>query len=66
MADWFDPLGMRRVADAMSTVVAQALVGREVRLNGRSIEARIVAVEAAPAARDDAARRSGWPRRRST
>lgn len=50
MADWFDPLGVRRVADAMSTVAAQALVGREVRLNGRSIEARIVAVhEAAPA-----------------
>ena len=50
MADWFDPLGVRRVADAMSAVVAQALVGREVRLDGRSIEARIVAVhEAAPA-----------------
>jgi hypothetical protein len=50
MADWFDPLGMRRVADAMSTGAAQALVGRPVRLDRRGIEARIAAVhEAAPA-----------------
>lgn len=50
MTDWFDPLGMRRVADAMSTGAAQVLVGRAVRLDRREIEAQITAVhEAAPA-----------------
>ncbi len=50
MTDWFDPLGVRRVADAMSTGAAQALVDRTVRLDRRGIEARITAVhQAAPA-----------------
>lgn len=50
MTDWFDPLGMRRVADAMSTGAAQTLVGRTVRLDRRGIVAHVTAVhEAAPA-----------------
>ncbi|MEM9466587.1 MAG: hypothetical protein AAGA90_14535 [Actinomycetota bacterium] len=50
MADWLDPLGMRRFTDAMSTGAAQALVGRSVRLDQRNIEARVAAVDrAAPA-----------------
>ena len=50
MTDWFDPLGVRRVADAVSTGAAQAMIDRTVRLDRRGIQARISAVhQAAPA-----------------
>ncbi|MEM9521164.1 MAG: hypothetical protein AAGA37_17725 [Actinomycetota bacterium] len=50
MTDWFDPFGVSRVADALSTGAAQAMVGRTVRLEQRAMQARIVSVSrAAPA-----------------
>ena len=41
MTDWFDPLGMRRVADAMSTGAAKTMVGRTIRLDQQGIDGRI-------------------------
>ena len=47
---WFDPLGLRRVADGVSTAAAQTLVGRLVEIDGGRLRGRIAQVrEAAPA-----------------
>lgn len=55
-AAWFDPLGLRRIVDAMATVAASTLVGRRVEIDGGRIRGRVAAVrEAAPSAGIDAA-----------
>ena len=46
---WFDPLGLRRVADAFTTAAAQTLIGRTVEIDGGRMRGRIAVVrEAAP------------------
>lgn len=48
---WFDPLGLRRVADVVSTAAAQTLVGRDVEIDGGRMRGRVARVrEAAPSA----------------
>lgn len=48
---WFDPLGLRRVADAFTTAAAQTLVGRSVEVDGGRLTGVVATVrEAAPAA----------------
>ena len=50
-ASWFDPLGLRRVADAFTTAAAQTLVGRRVEIDRGRMHGRIARVrEAAPSA----------------
>lgn len=47
--DWFDPFGMRRITDAVSTTAARSLVGRPIEVDARGWSAVIAAVnEAAP------------------
>ena len=47
---WFDPLGLRRVADVFTTAAAQTLVGRAVEIDDGRLRGRIAQVrEAAPA-----------------
>ena len=47
---WFDPLGLRRVADVFTTAAAQTLVGRLVEIDDGRLRGRIAQVrEAAPA-----------------
>lgn len=46
---WFDPLGLRRVADAFTTAAAQTLIGRSVEIDSGRMVGRIAVVrEAAP------------------
>lgn len=47
--DWFDPFGVRRITDAMSTTAARSLVGRPVQVESHALRAVVAAVhEAAP------------------
>lgn len=47
--DWFDPFGVRRITDAMSTTAARSLVGRPVQVESQGLSAVVAAVhEAAP------------------
>lgn len=47
--DWFDPFGVRRIADAMSTTAARSLVGRPVQVDSQGLAGVVSAVhEAAP------------------
>ena len=49
--DWFDPFGVRRVTDAMSTTAARSLVGRPVSVESQGLGGVVSAVhEAAPSA----------------
>lgn len=46
---WLDPLGLRRVADTVSTAAVRALVGRRLEVDGGRLAARIAEVrQAAP------------------
>ena len=48
--DWFDPLGLRRIADSVSTMAARSLVGRSIDISDRHLRATISDVnEASPA-----------------
>ncbi|MEO0492813.1 MAG: hypothetical protein AAF081_05295 [Actinomycetota bacterium] len=49
-SDWFDPFGMRRITDAVSTSAARSLVGRRVEVDALSMTGVVSQVrEAAPA-----------------
>lgn len=64
--DWFDPFGVRRITDAMSTSAARSLVGRPVQVESQGLAAVVSAVhEAAPSTNVGAmlSGQIGWWRR---